>query len=93
MITELIKAIQAGQELSNPAKWKRGQELANLVGIIVSGAIELLRYFFPNTIIPEGIAEHITEGIVFGLIMVNLYLTRATTKKDISKAFVETPNA
>ena len=93
MISELIKAVQAGQELSNPVKWKRGQELTNLVGIIISGAFELLRYFYPNAIIPEGIAEHITEVVVLILIMLNLYLTRATTKKDISKAFAEAADA
>lgn len=92
MITELIRVVQAGQELSNPAKWKKGQELTNLVGIVVSGLVELLRYFFPDVIISNGITEHITEGIGFFLITTNLYLTRATTKKDISKAFAEVPD-
>lgn len=84
MVAELIRAFQAGQELSNPAKWKKGQELTNLVGIVVSGLVELLRYFFPDVIISNGITEHVTEGIGFFLIMMNLYLTRATTKKDLT---------
>lgn len=84
MVAELIRAFQAGQELSNPTKWKKGQELTNLVGVVVSGVVELLRYFFPDVIISNGITEHITEGIGFFLIMMNLYLTRATTKKDLT---------
>lgn len=86
MIGELIKAVEAGRELSNPAGWKRGQELTNLVGAVVAGGVTVIRHFFPDVIVPDGATEHIAEIIGTVLVVVNLYLTRATTKKDISAA-------
>lgn len=86
MISELVRAFQAGQELSNPAGWKKGQELTNLVGAVVAGIITVIRHFFPELLIPDGFSEHAAEAIGTILVIVNLYLTRATTKKDITNA-------
>jgi len=86
MITELFKAWQAGEQLSNPAAWKKGQELTNLTGAVVAGGVTVARHFFPELVLPEGATEHIAEIIGTVLVVVNLYLTRSTTKKDLSAA-------
>lgn len=88
MVAELIRAFQAGQELANPAAWKRGQELTNLTGAVVAGGVVILRHFFPNFFVPDGATEYIAEGLGAILVLVNLYLTRATTKKDFSAASI-----
>jgi len=83
MITEIYSALKAGQELKNPAKWKKGQELTNLVGVVIAGVITLLRWKFPDIFIPDGFTEYAAEAIGTILAMVNLYLTRATTTKKL----------
>lgn len=83
MITELYAALKAGQELQNPAKWKKGQELTNLVGAVLAGIITLLRWKFPDIFIPDGFTEYAAEVIGTMLVMINLYLTRATTTKKL----------
>lgn len=83
MITEVYTALKAGQELQNPAKWKKGQELTNLVGAVLAGIITLLRWKFPDILIPDGFTQYAAEIIGTILVMVNLYLTRATTTKPL----------
>lgn len=80
---ELFKALQAGQELQNPEKWKKGQELTNLVGAVLAGIITLLRWKFPDMVVPDGVTQYAAEAIGTILVIVNLYLTRATTKKEL----------
>lgn len=89
MVAELIRAFQAGQELTNPAKWKKGQELTNLVGAVVAGGVVVLRHFFPDFFVPDGASEYIAEGVGAILVIVNLYLTRATTKKNLTDVSME----
>lgn len=86
MLAELWNALQAGKSLSDPASWKKGQELTNLVGAIIASIVTLLRWKFPDLLLPEGFTEHIAEIIGGILVMINLYLTRATTKKSIGDA-------
>lgn len=81
MIGELWRALKAGQELSNPAVWKKGQQLTNLVGMVVAGVIAFIKWQFPDTYLPEGVEENFAEVIGTILVVVNLYLTPATTKK------------
>jgi len=83
-VTKLIDAAKAGNQLANPAIWKKGQELTNLIGATIAGIITLVRFFYPDVMIPDGATEHIAEFIGGALVLVNLYLTRATTKKDLS---------
>jgi len=86
MISELFRALKAGQSLADPAAWKKGQELTNLVGAVIAGIITLLRIKFPDLLLPEGFTQYAAEAIGSTLVLVNLYLTRATTKKSISAA-------
>ena len=81
MIKELFGAVKAGQELKNPEKWKKGQVLTNLVGAIVTGAIVLIKWKFPDLPIPDEIKDYAIEIIGGALVVANLYLTPATTKK------------
>lgn len=86
MIGEFWTALQAGRSLSDPASWKKGQELTNLIGALLAALITILRWKFPDLLLPEGFTEHAAEAIGTILVMVNLYLTRATTKKSIGDA-------
>jgi len=83
MISELYNALKAGQELQDPARWKKGQELTNLVGAVLAGLVTLLRWKFPDVFIPDGFSEYGAEAIGTILVMINLYLTRATTTKKL----------
>ena len=81
MITQLFAALKAGQELKNPAQWKRGQQLTNLVGALITGLVMLLKYKYPDAPIPPGLQETVVEIVCAVLIVVNMYLTPASSKK------------
>ncbi len=86
MISELFTALHAGSSLSDPASWKKGQELTNLIGAVLAGVITLIRWKYPDFLLPEGATQYAAEMIGSVLVLVNLYLTRATTKKSIGGA-------
>ena len=81
MLTELISAVKAGQELRDPASWKNRQNTTNAVAGILAGGAALLRL--------AGVDLHLTDeqlvaiaevgAVILGA--VNLFLTTATTKK------------
>lgn len=80
-LATLFKALQAGQELKNPEKWKKGQNLINLVSALLAGIIAAARLAgldIPMT--DEQLIEVAT--IVAGVLaLINGYLTTATTQK------------
>jgi hypothetical protein len=82
-ITKLYQALKIGNELSDVSKWKRGQWLTNAVGGLVALVLESIKLWKPElaAYLPEGVAENATEIIVGVLVVINLYLTPATTKK------------
>jgi hypothetical protein len=82
MITEVIKAVKAGEELKDPAKWKNRVETINLVGIVLAAVVMIIRWRYPTVVIPDGVTEYIAEIIGTILAIINLYFNRATTKKD-----------
>jgi len=82
MITEMIKAVKAGEELKDPAKWKNRVETINLVGIVLAAIVLIVRWKYPTIIIPAGVTEYVAEIIGTILAIVNLYFNRATTKKE-----------
>lgn len=90
LITDLYKAYQAGRELKNPAGWKKGQELTNKIGAVLAGVIVAVRYFYPDILVPDGATEYAAEAIGAILVIINLYLTRATTTKNVAAAEVPT---
>ncbi len=78
---KLIKALQAGQELKDPAKWKKGQNLLNSVMAIVAGLVAALKMGgieIPTT--DEQLIE-ISSIIAAILALVNSYITTASTRK------------
>jgi hypothetical protein len=81
MISEIINAVKAGNELKDPAKWKKGQMLTNTIGAVVAGAIVLIKWKFPELPIPDGLQGNLVEIICGVLVAVNLYLIPATSKK------------
>lgn len=83
MITRLYQAIKIGNELADVSKWKKGQWLTNAVGGLVALILESLKIWKPelSAYLPEGFAENATEIIAGVLVMINLYLIPATTKK------------
>jgi len=81
MLGNVIRALKAGNELSDPARWKKGQHLSNTVGALVMAVLALVRYKWPDVYIPAELAEQITSIIAAVLVTINLYLTPATTKK------------
>jgi hypothetical protein len=60
--------------------------LTNLIGAVLAGIITLVRWKYPDLLMPEGLTQYAAEAIGSVLVLVNLYLTRATTKKSISDA-------
>jgi len=87
MIKEMIVALKAGQELSDPEKWKNRMENTNYAGAIIAGGLAFLRWKYPG-LLPEdsellkNMVDYSAELIGTILVMVNLYLNRATTKKQ-----------
>ena len=81
MIVKIFQALQAGQELRNPAAWKKGQNLINLCALVITGIVAVLRVQFPDLPMTD---EQIVEiaSILAGLLaVINGYITTATSKK------------
>jgi len=81
MILDLFKAWQAGQELANPAKWKKGQILTNLVGAVLLGLVSAIKAKFPEFELPAEVQDYAVEVICGILAIVNIYITKASSKK------------
>ena len=78
MLMDLFKAVRYGEELKDPAKWKKGQLLTNAVGgLLYIG----LKYLAPDFEMPPGVIETATEGIIAVLVCINLYITKSSSKK------------
>jgi hypothetical protein len=81
LLPTIFTALQAGQELANPEKWKKGQQMTNLVGGVLAGIVAVIRYQFPNLDVPPEFLTLFNEAIVAALVAANVYFTAATTKK------------
>ena len=79
ILTEFSKAVEIGEEIKDPVGWKDKQVLLNKVGIIVMAALAIAR--ISGFELPEGIGEYATEALVGIMLMVNVILTWATSKK------------
>jgi hypothetical protein len=78
MILDFFKAMRLGEEVGNPAKWKRNQNKAiALAGLVVLG----LKYAMPDTVIPDDIVNMISTVIFYIVLIANYFITIATTKK------------
>lgn len=77
---KLLQALQAGQEIRDPAVWKNRQLTMNLVAAILAGVAVLCKLVLGFDV-PEETLQSITEIVTIVLGLVNGYLTIATSKK------------
>lgn len=77
----ILTALKAGEELTNPEKWKKGQQMTNMVGGVLAGVAAVIRWKFPDVPIPAEFLDLITEAVVAALVASNVYFTAATTTK------------
>ena len=81
MITEILHAAKFGNELSDPAKWKRGQKLTNKVILFIGAILAIVRIYYPELPVSDETLLSL-GGVVAGILaIVNDVLTTATTKK------------
>ena len=78
MLMDLFKAVRYGEELKDPAKWKKGQLLTNAVGGLL---VIAMRYIVPEYDLQPEMVDAATEAIVGVLVCLNLYITKASSKK------------
>jgi len=90
IIKDLYNAYQAGQSLSNPEGWKRGSELSTKIGVVLIAIVATFKYFYPDIDVPNDYLQYLVdslEGIIGAVLVgINLYISRATTKKDVAAA-------
>lgn len=80
-IPAILRALKAGEELKDPAKWKNVQNSMNVLAIIGTAVITVLRTWFPDLMVSdEELVVYSTIGANI-LLLANGYLTTATTKK------------
>jgi len=80
-LISMFKALQAGQELSDPKAWKDRQTTLNLCMVVLTGAVAGLRIIWPNfPIADDQLIDYATIAATI-LALVNGYLTTATSKK------------
>lgn len=80
ILVNLIKALQAGKELADPATWKNRQVTVNLLVILLSAVAGLAR-LLGWVDISDAVLQEVAVIIATILGLVNVYLTLATSKK------------
>ncbi len=78
---KLIKALQAGQELKDPAKWKKGQNLTNAVAAVLAGLIAVLKFGGIEIPVTDEQLVEMSSIVAAILAVVNGYITTASTQK------------
>jgi len=78
---KLIGALKAGEELDNSAKWKNKQLLANTVAIVILAIINGARAIDIQIPLTEPQVQIISDIIAGIIVLINGYLTIATSKK------------
>ena len=80
-IGKAIKALKAGQELSNAAGWKNRQTTANAIAAIISFLVVLAKHYWPDLGITDEDIVSLAGGLAVLLGMFNAYVTTATSRK------------
>lgn len=81
MITELIKALQAGQELKNAATWKNTQSITGAITAILGFVSLVLPYVGVKVEISSDQIIAIAGGVAAVVGVFNSYTTIATSAK------------
>lgn len=88
-LTIFWNALQVGQTLSDPKKWKNNQDMVNVMTGVIYGLLWLAQKYYPGLTVSgveiTEVAQYV--AVVFSVIL-NIYLTTATTT---SKGFGEKP--
>lgn len=81
LITDAIQALKAGNELKNPAAWKKGQNLTNTVITLLTAVVGILRS--TGNELPVTDEQLIAiAGVIAGILYtINTFITTASTKK------------
>lgn len=81
LIMPLMAALQAGKEIQNPEKWKKGQNLLNSLALVITGIVAVLRYNWPELPVSDADIIEMASIAAATLALVNRYITTATSKK------------
>ena len=81
IITDIIKAMQAGQEITNPETWKNAQNTTNAVAAILSLGISLLRLKGVDLYMTDDSLIALAGGVAAILGVVNGIITTISSKK------------
>lgn len=73
--------MQAGEEISNPVAWKKGQKLTNSITIILTALFAIIHFKFPDFSVTDDQLLQITSVIGSILILINGFIITATDKE------------
>jgi hypothetical protein len=76
----IMKALQAGEELKNPATWKNRQTTVSLLLVLLGLGSNIAKSFF-NIDLPDSVIADIAEMLAIILGLANAYFVNATSKK------------
>lgn len=80
MITELLSALNAGQQLSNSAGWKNAQATTNAIAAVMAGVLAVLSLAGIHPLVTSEQLALIGGGIAGILGVLNTYTAIATSK-------------
>lgn len=81
MLTELIKALQAGQELKNSANWKNFQMMTSALAAVGGFGLTIAHYCGLDLEVNNDQILSIAGGVATILGLCNAGITAATSKK------------
>lgn len=81
VIVDIFKAMQAGKEIKDPAKWKNYQNIGNQFTVLLTFLVTVLRILGVDIGLTD--EQLVTAGAALGILfgIANSVLTAITTKK------------
>jgi hypothetical protein len=80
-IRKIMKAMEVGEELKDPAKWKNTQDTATLVSVIIAAIISVAKLAGYELPINDDQLVVIAGIVASCLGLANSYLIKATSRK------------
>lgn len=81
LIPPILSALKAGQEIKDPASWKKGQNLINALAVIITSVVAIIRYQVPDLPVTDAQIIEMASIAAGILALINGYITTATTTK------------
>jgi hypothetical protein len=78
---DVSKALKAGEEISNPERWKENQQTVNSLYLILLGIVAVVRLKYPELMFPDEYLVLIAGAGASFLAAFNRIMTAITTKK------------